>query len=282
MKETVCYSCKSDNYTEWGHENGYKMVKCSKCGLLYVNPIPEDHEIDLAVKTGMHKGEVLLNVVGSFDDFKIKDYLEKLPEVYDSKILNKPFNWLDIGCGYGEFIIALKNFAGNNGTYKGIEPNVIKKDFAVSKGLDVDFSDIKNLPGEYFDFVSMLNVYSHLPDPGLFFTEIRRILKKGGEILIQTGDAENLRREDFPHTLYLPDHLSFATEGIIIKLLKNSGFDTISVNRFHNTGYPVYTAGIKIRKQLFEILRSIKNRDHKRRNYFINTDRDMWIRAQKN
>ncbi|HRI84474.1 MAG TPA: class I SAM-dependent methyltransferase [Ignavibacteria bacterium] len=281
MREVSCYSCKSDNYFEWGAENGFKMVKCTNCGLLYVNPVPDEEEIDLAVKTGMHKGETVLNVVNSFSDQKINDYLEKLPLIYDKNSFGSTFSWLDIGCGYGEFIIALKSFAGGSGIYKGIEPNEIKKNFAVSKGLDVDFTDIKNFPDDHFDFVSMLNVYSHLPDPGIFFKEIRRILKKDGEILIQTGDAADLNRQDFPHTLYLPDHLSFASENIIRRLLENSGYSGISVRRFHNPGYPVMPAGLKIKKQLFEILRSIKRSDHKKRNYFINTDRDMWIRARK-
>ncbi|MBK9332816.1 MAG: class I SAM-dependent methyltransferase [Ignavibacteria bacterium] len=282
MKEILCYSCNADFYVEWGTENGYRMVKCKNCGLLYVNPVPDDEEIDLAVKTGMHKGETVLNVLNSFSDLKIKDYLEKLPLVYDKNSLCNSFSWLDIGCGYGEFIIALKSFAGGNGIYKGIEPNEIKRDFAQSKELDVDFIDIKNLPDEHFDFVSMLNVYSHLPDPVLFFNEIRRILKKNGEILIQTGDAANLNRQDFPHTLYLPDHLSFATEGIIKNLLEKSGYGRISVKRFHNPGYPVMSTGKKMKKQMYEFLRSIKKSGHKKRNYFINTDRDMWIRAQKN
>ncbi|MBK8982268.1 MAG: class I SAM-dependent methyltransferase [Ignavibacteria bacterium] len=282
MKEIYCYSCNADSYVEWGAENGYRMVKCKNCGLLYVNPVPDDEEIDLAAKTGMHKGETVLNVVSSFSEIKIKDYLEKLPLIYDKSSFRNSFTWLDIGCGYGEFIIALKSFGGGNGIYKGIEPNEIKSNFALSKGLDVDFTDIKDLPDEHFDFVSMLNVYSHLPDPVLFFNEIRRILKKNGEILIQTGDAANLNRQDFPHTLYLPDHLSFATEDIIKKLLEKSDYSRISVKRFQHPGYHVMSTVKKLKKQMYEFLRSIKKSGHKKRNYFINTDRDMWIRAQKN
>ncbi len=281
MKNIVCYSCKSGNYTLWGSENGFNMVKCDDCGLLYVNPQPEDNEISLAIKTGMHSGDSVLNVTGSFNELKIKDYLQKLSKIYDKNIFGSSFDWLDIGCGFGEFILALQDFTDNAGNYRGIEPNSMKKEYAVRLGLKVDFLDIKDFRAGNFDFISILNVYSHLPDPGIFFADVNRILKKGGEILIQTGDADNLNRQDFPHTLYLPDHLSFASEGIIKKLLKNSGFETVSVTRFHNPGYPLFKTSVKFKKQVFEILRSIKYKDHKRRNYFINTDRDLWIRARK-
>jgi len=281
VRKVKCYSCNSDNYSEWGVENGFTMVKCKVCGLLYVNPIPEKDDIDIANQTGMHKGDEELDVTGSFADYKIKEYLEKLPEIYYGVNFENSFKWLDIGCGYGEFIMTLQNFVKVPGHYKGIEPNSAKMSAAKKFGLDVDFIDTAVLPSEEFNYVSLLNVYSHLPDPPEALLEFNRLLKKGGEILIQTGDAEKINRQDFQNTLYLPDHLSFATEKIVRKLLINAGFKIISVNRFHNPGYKKMKLSLKAKKQAIEFARKLKRKDYKVRNYFINTDRDMWIRARK-
>lgn len=257
------------------------MVKCSGCGLLYVNPVPDKEDIDIAMKTGLHKGETVLNVTDKFSELKVRDYLEKLPEIYTEKKFEANFEWLDVGCGYGELLIALKKFTKETGVLKGIEPNSVKMSEAKAMGLDVDFFDTRILRDKELDYVSLLNVYSHLPDPHESFTEFGRILKKGGEILVQTGDARGLNRKDLPGKLFLPDHLSFADERIVTEILKRTGFEILSVNRFHNPGYPKLSLKEKIFRQGKEKLRSIKHKNYEERNFFINTKRDMWIRAKK-
>ena len=89
------------------------MVKCCNCGLLYVNPRPDDVEIDDATKTGHHKGKKIVNATGRFKKSKIKAYLNVLSDFYekDSYAFSKN-KWIDIGAGHGEFLKALEIFFG--------------------------------------------------------------------------------------------------------------------------------------------------------------------------
>ena len=71
-----------------------------------------------------------------------------------------------VGCGQGEFIAAVQKY-DKGVTVKGTEPNIHKQEMARKKGLNVFFFDIESHEEKY-DVISMLNVYSHLPDPPAF------------------------------------------------------------------------------------------------------------------
>ena len=57
-------------------------------------------------------------------------------EFSDGELFYEGKTRLDIGCGYGEFILALQNISKNNVIAKGVEPNVDKQKSARKRGLD--------------------------------------------------------------------------------------------------------------------------------------------------
>ena len=107
------------------------------------------------------------------------------------------------------------------------------KSLLKKKGLDVSFIDIENHSKKYHA-ISLLNVFSHLPNPPEFLLKIRNLLYRDGELLLQTGDTSTLKSNEHPKPFYLPDHLSFASEKIVANLLKNTGFQIISITKHHN------------------------------------------------
>src|SRR5215210_5547293 len=124
MKDVACYNCGSDNYTFYASENGFTLVKCSACGLLFVNPRPDDREIEVAHRLGVHRGDKQFSVTGRFNPRKVSTYVKILHDFYGGELLNGQRRWLDIGCGHGEFLIALKRYSNNEIVCKGIEPNI--------------------------------------------------------------------------------------------------------------------------------------------------------------
>ena len=50
-----CYNCGSEEATFCAEENAFSLVKCSECGLLYLEKRPDDKEISQAHKQGKHK-----------------------------------------------------------------------------------------------------------------------------------------------------------------------------------------------------------------------------------
>ena len=114
---------------------------------------------------------------------------------------------------------------------KGTEPNIYKRQSATTRGLDVSFLDLKRHQEKY-DVISLLNVYSHLPDPVEFLNDLKQLLNPGGELLLETGDTADLPAEDHYRPFYLPDHLSFASKKIVADLLRRQGFKIITIKRY--------------------------------------------------
>jgi len=230
MKISKCYSCSSEQHNFYAEENGYSLVKCDVCGLLFVENRPDDNEIVEAIKQGKHPGVKELDVTGRYNPLKISNYIKVLEELYN-KDLGGIKTWLDIGCGHGEFIMAIQKYSHGRISARGSEPNVHKQESARERGLDVGFFDIESHEEKY-DAISLLNVYSHLPDPPMFLELLKKLLKPGGELILQTGDAADLSVKDIPKPFLLPGHLSFASEKIVTGILERLGFDIIKVNKY--------------------------------------------------
>jgi len=217
LENVNCYNCHSKHCVPYDTENGYQLVKCVDCGLLYVSPRPVAEEITTASKTGQHRGDTVINVTGNFNNEAVGRYLKILKDFFPNKE-GKAMSWLDVGCGHGEFLIALQMYFNGNIICRGCEPNLQKIASAQSHGLNVEFFDLSTHNIKY-DYISMLNVFSHLPDPVEMLSLLKNLLKPGGLLLIETGHSAHLAAKYHHKPYYLPDHLSFANRQIIEDIL---------------------------------------------------------------
>lgn len=240
LERVPCYVCGCEHGTPWATENGFEMQRCSNCRLLYVNPRPALATISAATQSGMHEGEETIDVSSRHGgERRIRSYERKLADLYPGAALRgSRTRWLDVGCGHGEFLEALGRVAGPALERVGSEPNRIKAESARARGLDVTFRDLESEPQRYHH-ISLLNVYSHLPDPPSFLSKLRGLLEPGGELLLQTGNWAELERRDVGDRLNLPDHLSFASEALVKQVLEQVGYAVLAVRR-----YPVAPRGL--------------------------------------
>jgi ubiquinone/menaquinone biosynthesis C-methylase UbiE len=113
--------------------------------------------------------------------------MEKLASFFDGKPVHRV---LDIGTGSGEFIRLISNVFTNEVQLVGVDPSAEalavaqagsyngKVSFLQMEGENLHFED------ESFDVVSMSNAMHHLADPGKTFSEMKRVVKHNGWILI--------------------------------------------------------------------------------------------------
>jgi len=231
MTPSMCYHCEQSTSEFFDAENGYSLVRCKQCGLLYVWPQPNITERSEAIRTGFHAGEKRLNVNAKWDNNKRVQYLQVLNEIISPEQRTEVKTVLDIGCGYGEFLITLKEFLPSGSVVEGFEPNEWKRNFAQSNGLSVH-SSMDFLGERKVDLLSLLNVYSHLSNPCEDFRRYYQMLNPDGRLLIQTGDIYGLTAAEMPRPYFLPDHLSFASEPIIKNILEREGFVVEKVCRY--------------------------------------------------
>lgn len=249
MKEKNCNLCKSDQYSVMYRLNrmgfNLRIVKCKRCGFVYLNPKPTAVGIKKLYNEAYFKGEGFDKGVNYVENLKYKkgiDFINQDRLKNIEKFANKE-KILDIGCGFGEFLDVAKKRGWD--AY-GIElskfaSDVAKKNFKLNvfKGT----LEQAKYPAETFDVATMFEVIEHLTDPVHILKECNRILKKKGIIIIQTGNVESISAKLYGKRwpYFLAGHLHYFSKKTLSKMLEKADFklikvyngDEISFKKFH-------------------------------------------------
>ena len=204
------------------------MIACTNVNNLRPARAPQSE----AARMGSHRRpDGALEVTGSYSLAREMSMRARLIRLYGYRNLRSvPRRWLDLGCGHGELLSALRSVLAPDSEILGVEPNETKRQGALGRGLLVHASldDVKGA----FDVVSLMNVYSHLSDPADTFIALAARLLPNGEILLETGNGAELSSgEVYPGPLDLPDHLSFAGERQLDTMLSCAGLEISHVQR---------------------------------------------------
>lgn len=240
-----CPNCASNECLDWAEEKGFTVVRCVTCQLLYVNPRPVADAIDAAVTTGVHANVGNLDVRSQRIPRKIRSYRRILRRLFGSVWkVGRPIVWLDVGAGYGEIMEAVAGLAPAGSQILGVEPMEAKAKQAIARGLQLTHGYLKSdhVP---VDFVSLVDVFSHIPQFADFLIAVRDVLKPGGELFIETGNLADIEhRLHFPGELGLPDHLVFAGERQIRNFLERGGFEVLELDRLRIDGVAYFAKNI--------------------------------------
>ena len=144
---------------------------------------------------------------------------------------------LDLGCGEGAFCAALAE-AGADPVGAEVAARAVERARARHSGLDFELVPPHGpLPfgdGE-FDVVWASEVIEHVADTARWLSEVRRVLRGGGSLLITTPEHGRLRRLGLAlagfesHFDPVGQHLRFYTRGSLRRLLEDFGFEAITV-----------------------------------------------------
>jgi SAM-dependent methyltransferase len=146
---------------------------------------------------------------------------------------------LDLGCGAGRFLRALRD-AGADPIGVEIAAAAAERARQNVPGVDVRLlAEDGSLPlghGE-IDLIWCSEVLEHVPDVGHALLEMRRVLRRGGRVLLTvpyhsriTGAAIALTRFE-SHFDPLGQHVRFFTRRSLMTTLNHAGFAPISVRR---------------------------------------------------
>ncbi len=153
---------------------------------------------------------------------------------------------IDVGCGRGEWIELLKeNFINA----KGVDLNRSMVNKAIEYNVDAITMDaisyLKSLKDESISVVTGFHIVEHLPFEVLIalFDESLRVLKKGGMIIFETPNPENLLVGSC--TFYTdPTHINPIPPITLEFLATNRGFSNIKTHRLHPIKEPQYIEGL--------------------------------------
>jgi len=146
---------------------------------------------------------------------------------------------LDIGCGEGRFAAALLD-AGTTAVAVDVAEEPLRRARAACPGLDARLVPVAGewpLPDTGVDVAWAGEVLEHVTDTAAFLSQVRRVLRPQGRLLLSTPAhplALRLRvalsaRAFAAHFDPLGDHLRFYTRAGLRGLLEEFGFERVSV-----------------------------------------------------
>lgn len=166
-----------------------------------------------------------------------KTFLEKVYQSVKSIMLRKKIrilekhcpqkgSLLDIGAGTGDFLKTAKH---SGWEIHGVEPNEKAGKLAQQKGVFLN-KKTEVLPDSKFDVITMWHVLEHVPDLEKQLTELSRLLKKDGVLLIAVPNFKSYDAtyyKEFWAAYDVPRHLWHFSKTSISKIFDAFNFDLV-------------------------------------------------------
>ena len=205
--------------------DGYDIVRCSFCDLVFVNKRFSDDEMKEWYAEGYYTGQwekVYQDYLGEAQHriAYLRTRVRELRQFVQSGRL------LEIGCAAGFFLEAAKPYFD----VRGVELSEFSSRYARDVlGHSVHTGTVASarFDDDTFDVIIMSDVIEHLTDPRSTLAEARRVLKRDGVILISTGNVSSwlARRDLFKWKLMGPPwHLYYYSPQSLKRLLAAEGF----------------------------------------------------------
>jgi 2-polyprenyl-3-methyl-5-hydroxy-6-metoxy-1,4-benzoquinol methylase len=201
----------------------FRVVRCASCGAAYVNPRPAAAELGAFYVRGYYgrPGEDS-GPVGR----ALGRLLMALRAATAERGMRKPGRVLDVGCGDGTFLAALRR---RGWTCAGVEVNEEAAARAAAReGLTIHDQPLEKLalPAKSFDLVTFWHSLEHVPDPAGQLARAAALVADGGRLLVAFPNADSWDLKLFGASWFHldpPRHLHYFTPESLSALLGRLG-----------------------------------------------------------
>lgn len=222
------------------NKTNFNVVRCKHCSLVYVNPRPSVDDIHLFYPEDFvsYQFEELQSSQPSFRErlvaFVTRTSAAQHVEVVRTLVepTSKP-SILDVGCGKGSFLYALKNNFECDAMGIDFDEQSVRycRERLNINVLHGGIDTLKTLV-QTFDLVTMWHFFEHEFDPSHALEKINPCLKQDGVLVIKVPNAESLENTIFGKHSYqydVPRHLYNYSPTTIGLYLEKAGFEVQSI-----------------------------------------------------
>mgnify|MGYP000893696794 CR=1 FL=1 len=205
----------------------FVLFACSNCGVVSVRPQLSNEEIEKYYPEDYISYPVPIDKERSgFRRLDRQHGVTKRRRKVEGFTNKKGGKILDIGCATGVFLKEMKDHGWD---VYGVEPSSFAADVAINQlGLNVfnGYLAEANFDDNFFDIITLWDVFEHLPDPVENLLIIKRLLKPDGNLIIATPNTNSWERKIFEQYWAgwdIPRHYHIFSEVSIEQLLKEHG-----------------------------------------------------------
>lgn len=254
MKIIQCDLCGNPNYhilyatkdRSFPINGSFQLVKCSKCGLFYLNPQPEFGELQhhyptedyYAYRSGIGPTNIVDNeklaLWRTIRKGVLKPWSKILPflqsemerELGYLSPIHEGMRVLDVGCGVGD---GLSFYRDRGASTYGVDIDSKACEEGKKKGHHIFCGQLfeAGFENEFFDVILFHQSLEHMFSPKKILLEAYRILKRKGRVWISLPNHGGLHSKLFGRWFYAiesPRHLFGFTPSTVALLLAQTGF----------------------------------------------------------
>ncbi len=172
--------------------DSYLAMRCNGCGLIYLNPRPEESELAKIYPRSYHAFDFSPERFGLI--YKIRRRLEARRLLSWCRGLPDDARILDVGCGDGFHLKLLRDFGKATWRLEGVDLSSAAVACARQAGLEVHEGKAEslNLPQAAYDLVLLIQTIEHIENPPETLAAVRSLLRPGGTVVIVTDNTRSL------------------------------------------------------------------------------------------
>lgn len=217
-----CHHCNSDKYKYILHKDEHNYFYCLHCGLIFSDNLLID-KVDSIYKYKQESDKELE------ERFALKNEISKRRLQYLTAYITLSCDKvLDIGCGEGSFLYALKEMGVAN--VLGIDPNILQTEYGINKfGLNIvrTYYSKESFPAASFDLVTLNRTLEHMPNPYEIISWVKYHLKDNGYVMIDVPTYWDKNRNFWDYH-WGGGHLRLYDINTLVDFLMRNNFEVIS------------------------------------------------------
>ena len=236
--------------------DGFPIVRCRNCGLVYVGAPPRPQELLELYGEAYYEDEQARGYGGyGAAETRKRHHSRGLLDQLES--FRPPGDLLEVGCAYGYFLDEARR---RGWRVRGVEPAAHARQIARERlGLDVFSEPFTTLPvrPESLDALVLWDVIEHLPDPRATVERAKAWLRPAGIIALSTGNIGSLtaRLQGADWSLMTPPwHQFFFSKETLARLLESAGFEVVRTRGDGNIAVDHCSARPRLRGPLARLL----------------------------
>lgn len=232
-KHIPCNLCGGVDLAPFCPENERGLVQCQNCGLVFVSPRPDAHELyALYGETYFQNSDS--GTVGYTNYIKDEPNIRKTFQRRLRRLeqfVTRKGTALDVGCAAGFFLAEAQ---ARGWQVEGLDVSTFAVNYTRDRfgfpAQQGSFTDL-DFPHAPYDLITLWDVIEHVPDPQAYIKRAAELLGSGGVIALATPDVDSipahLTGKRWVGYKLSEEHLYYFSRKTLSRMLNDAGFEVV-------------------------------------------------------